>query len=159
MEESELFWNHCVPVVQVDNDLVEFTGTKNERELCRLCIGMTLQQRRGKMTMNFADIQKRPDCTTVDVSFCSFVISASDDDDFYYDCVDYVCIYLYVYVPFVSLFYFVNLLNMIYTSIYLFISTHNDTPSFSIRYFVFFQGAFGVCGFRVGQQGQHIAPI
>lgn len=53
--------------VEVDKDQVEFTGTKDERELCKLCINMTLQQRRGKMSMDFKEIEARPDCLTHDV--------------------------------------------------------------------------------------------
>ena len=53
--------------VEVNTDNVEIHGTDEQRDLCKLCISMTLQQREGKMTIDFKDLEMREDCETTDV--------------------------------------------------------------------------------------------
>jgi hypothetical protein len=53
--------------VEVGQDQVEIFGKDHERELCKLCIQMTLQQRQGQMKIDFRDVERRGDCETIDV--------------------------------------------------------------------------------------------
>ena len=53
--------------VEVNTDNVEIHGSDEQRDLCKLCVSMTLQQREGTMTIDFRDLERRADCVTFDV--------------------------------------------------------------------------------------------
>ena len=53
--------------VEVNTDNVEIHGSDAQRDLCKLCVSMTLQQRDGRMTIDFKDLERRDDCATFDV--------------------------------------------------------------------------------------------
>ena len=53
--------------LEIGTDTVEIVGTDEQRALANLCIEMTLQQRKGRMTFDFQKLGSRPDCDTFDV--------------------------------------------------------------------------------------------
>jgi rRNA processing protein Krr1/Pno1 len=51
-----------------DGGRIEVIGTQEERELARLCVDITLQQRNnGKVQVDIEKLESRTDCTFLDV--------------------------------------------------------------------------------------------
>ena len=54
--------------LNIDRDCAEVEGAPDQRELAKLAIAITLQQRNGgKVTVDFDDLEERDDVSTFDV--------------------------------------------------------------------------------------------
>lgn len=53
--------------IEVERDTIEIIGEPSERELARLFVDMTLEQRKGRMQIEFDDIGDRDDCEVMDI--------------------------------------------------------------------------------------------
>ena len=55
--------------LEIGHSRVELIGRQEERELARMCVEITLQQRNGsgRGTIEYDELERREDCSTIDV--------------------------------------------------------------------------------------------